>query len=101
MPHLHQDFPPRANLKQMWDLPHLHHISYGFGPDLLTFALRKYSVNPFFRPVKRATDTWRTKIVPPFLSPIKPLFFHTDQFDVRFIKICYLWQFPIHSGRML
>ena len=42
---------PRVNLKQMWHLPHLHHICYSFGPDLLTFALRKYGANPFFRPV--------------------------------------------------
>ena len=36
---------------QMWHSPHLHHICYSFGPDLLTFALRKYGVNPFSRPV--------------------------------------------------
>ena len=43
---------PRANLKQMWHLPHLDHICYGFGPDLLTFTLRKYGANPLFRPVR-------------------------------------------------
>ena len=43
---------PRANLKQMWHLPHLHHICYGFGQDLLTFTLRKYGANPLFRPVR-------------------------------------------------
>ena len=34
-----------------WHLPHLHHICYSFGPDFLTFSLRKYGVNPFFRSV--------------------------------------------------
>ena len=40
-----------ANLVQMWHLPHLNRICYSFGPDLLTCALRRYGVNPFFRPV--------------------------------------------------
>ena len=26
-------------------------FTYSFGPDLLTFALRKYGANPFFHPV--------------------------------------------------
>ena len=40
-----------ANLVQMWHLPHLNRICYSFGTDLLTCALRRYGVNPFFRPV--------------------------------------------------
>ena len=43
-----------ANLVQMWHLPYLHHICYSFGPDLFTFALRKYGVKAFFRPVLAA-----------------------------------------------
>lgn len=50
---MYQDLLPpyksKANLAFTPFAP--HHICYGFGPDLLTFALRKYGANPFFLPV--------------------------------------------------